>query len=541
MNLAFLFGCLWKSSAQSFKCDPCIEREQVRIEAICHGTRDDPFWQQIEAAAIQTGKELGIQFKMTLYDHFDPSKMAADIRAAATNSTPPDALIVTIPSQSVASAASAVADAVSVVLAEARVPIFGFNSGYKVAISNGAYAWVAQDEYLAGVAAADEFLRKNSNITADSALYINHESGNTALEDRYQGFKDRLCNETYSNETFSNTSSCQVGYLILDTSLSADGRKQVLATAFHKCLHDAVLLAGATYLGEVLTLNDCPNTVLGTFDENADAFAAIEADNLAFCVSQQPFIQASLPVLLATLFATTGRIPVTPGGEFGIYLSGPKVIDSKNVPSSTQQYCIDDAFPVCSNQNFDSKTSQCPCTNRTNMKFGAVVHGSKTDIFWNTVFAGAEQAARDMNGVEIDLVRFDQQPSDEVLHLLMASQISEFCSEGVDGLIVTIPSNILHGAVLRCLELGIPLIVINTGAKDAAELGTMLYIGELEFNAGFAAAKQLIAGGMKRGWCLNYEAGNQATVQRCQGMEAAISGVTEARKGIVGRITLAGR
>jgi hypothetical protein len=107
--------------------------------------------------------------------------MAADIEAAATGPSPPDALIVSIPSPIVESAVSKAAK---------YVPIFGMNSGYNLATRVGVLDFIAIDEHLGGVVAAEEFLKENSNITR--ALYINHSKGNTALGERFIGFQERL-------------------------------------------------------------------------------------------------------------------------------------------------------------------------------------------------------------------------------------------------------------------------------------------------------------------------------------------------------------
>jgi ABC-type sugar transport system substrate-binding protein len=143
------------ANGQRLDCEPCIERSKYRIQAIYHGDKQDPFWKPVEAAAIQAGKVLGVDLEVTLYDDFSPSRMADDIRIAAQSKNPPDALIVTLPSPLVE---KAVSEAV-----KAGIPVFGLNSGYQQAANLGLKAFVAQDEYLAGVAAAKEFLRLTNN------------------------------------------------------------------------------------------------------------------------------------------------------------------------------------------------------------------------------------------------------------------------------------------------------------------------------------------------------------------------------------------
>eukprot|EP00957_Ditylum_brightwellii_P182008 13866249-Ditylum_brightwellii.AAC.1 len=41
-------------------CDPCIDRESVRIRAIVHGTSSDGFWQQVQSAMRQAARDMRI-------------------------------------------------------------------------------------------------------------------------------------------------------------------------------------------------------------------------------------------------------------------------------------------------------------------------------------------------------------------------------------------------------------------------------------------------------------------------------------------------
>ena len=138
-----------KCNAQpSYNCDPCINRADHVVKAILQRTKSDPFWQQIKAAMRQSEKDMRVQLEMELYDNLDTEKVstscswylfetphtntptfllmhfwkiAADIRAAANSNNPPEALIVSIPSENVK---AAVSDAI-----ESGLPVFGMYSG----------------------------------------------------------------------------------------------------------------------------------------------------------------------------------------------------------------------------------------------------------------------------------------------------------------------------------------------------------------------------------------------------------------------------
>jgi hypothetical protein len=73
----------------------------------------------------------------------------------------------------------------------------GLNSGYQKAENLGILVAfvIAQDEYRAGVAATNEFLRV-TNYTISNSVFINHQKGNLGLEDHRKGFHDTICEAT---------------------------------------------------------------------------------------------------------------------------------------------------------------------------------------------------------------------------------------------------------------------------------------------------------------------------------------------------------
>jgi simple sugar transport system substrate-binding protein len=531
LKLAALVACCIASvvQAESLDCDPCIERKNYKIRAIYHGDTADPFWQQVSAAAIQAAENMGVELEVTLYEEFSPEKMAQDIIQVIAN--PPDALIVSIPAQVVETAVKQVVDA--------GIPVFGCNSGYKVAIGLGVLAHVAQDDYVAGVEAAKEFI-KISEGEIGSSLLINHEKGNTGIEDRWRGFYDTILKATGIEST----------ELVIDGFLDDDVIVDTIRPAFTDCPYDIIQITNARTIdlavsafSDGLFANCTRPSLLGSFDLNKAVNTGITEGEIAFGVSQEQYLQGAIPVVLATMFMTTGKIPANPSGPYGIYLSGPSIINQDKVLTDTDITCIDDAFPVCPNTKaLDGTESGCPCTERSQIRIGGVLHGVISDLFWDPVFAAAESAAKDFN-INLDLERFDDQASVEILHRAMAAKISDLCNDGVDGVFVTIPSDLVVGAIKRCQDLGIPVISVNAGAEVAADLGLIYHIGMLEYNAGYAAGKKLIESGITEGWCLNHDLGTQTTLQRCAGFAAALaddSSVNYAGQIIVDRNTASG-
>ena len=511
-------------------CDPCINRQTYRIKAIVHGTSRDKFWQRIRASAVQAAKDMRVELDFDLYgkfylsndsrslsgnhlsrralslysDDFDPEVMAKDIEAASIDPSGPDALIITIPSPIVESAVEA---------ATKHIPIFGMNSGYESATRIGVLEYIAMDEYQGGLVAAEMFLNE-AKVTR--ALFINHEKGNSAMDERLSGFRDGLDLDV------------EVDELAVNLSLPESEIIESIGTFTDGCDYDAVLLGGSAQLDSLLKgFEKCLGSVVhvGAFDEGTAAYGAIATGRLLFTISQQSHLQGTLSVVAAALYVTTERKLSDSQAIFGTYLSGPQPITLDNLPSDTIQTCEEDSFPVCPNTlAWDGITnSSCACLDRSTIKIAGVLHGVTTDSFWDVVFEQASQAADDL-GVELIIDRLEPQLSADVLHSKMARQIISLCNEGVDGIFITIPSELLNDAVKKCQELNIPVVSINSGASSARELGIVHHIAQLEYDAGYEAGQRLALEGIHSAVCLNHHPDNVALIQRCDGFANGISG-----------------
>jgi simple sugar transport system substrate-binding protein len=477
------------------------------LKAIVHGTDKDEFWLQVRSAMQQAALDMGVMLELELRKETDSAQMSQEIMEAARNpSKNYAALIVTIPDEIVQTAVSFAIDK--------GVPVFGFNLGYEVAGEIGVLGFAAQDDYVAGVAAAEEFLRI-TNIT--KAVFINNKEGNTGLEARFQGFQDTL-------STAKNSTIEVVEQVIVDPENMYEHVNKI-NDRFEGCPYDAVLLGGVASLDVAIAAmekNKCAEiSTIGSFDETADLLKNIVNEKIAFGVSQQHYLQSILPVYFAAIYATTGKALALPK-EDRVYLSGPNIINKDTLPTDTQEQCAADGFPVCPNELAPSgEAALCSCTERQQIRIGGVLHGVTTDSFWDPVFVSAEQAAADMN-VNLDLIRFEPQEDPQEVYLQMAARIRSLCESGVDGIFVTIPSDTVVDSIKRCQELKVPVTSVNSGGDISVELGILNHIGMLEYSAGFGAGERLIEAGMMRGYCLNHEPGNLSVEQRCQGFGDAI-------------------
>ena len=496
------------TAIEQVPCDPCTERQDIRIRGITHGAQNSPFWQRVKAAADQAGLDTNVNLQYDLYDGDEFTNfqlMAQDIRSVATSANPPHALVVTIPTDEVA---DAVSEAV-----QAGVPVFGLNSGDRVAKDSGVLGFVAMDEYLAGAEAGNGILAEAAakGLSIGRALYTNHAPGNSAIEERASGFNDTLA-------------GVPLDELIIDLAVGKEAIGNQVASTLDGCPYDAMLILGSTevLLDPILEAN-CPDMLLGAIDANGAVYDAIVTGQVAVGISQQEYLQGVLPIVMAATYITTGQLLVPPAdSDTDIYRSGPKVITNENVPSDTEQVCELESYPTCPNElsSDGANPSECACFDRSTIRIGGVVHGVSTDGFWDTVFEAAEQAARDM-GVELDFDRFEPEASQAILYERMSNRIRTLCVSGIDGLFVSIPSDVVLESIQYCQSLNIPVISINSGGVFAETLGHQHHIGQIEYNAGVLAGQELVKGFLGRAFCVTYEPGNVAFSDRCTGLEQA--------------------
>ena len=227
-----------------------------------------------------------------------------------------------------------------------------------------------------------------------------------------------------------------------------------------------------------------------------------------------------MSVVAAAIYATTEKKLSRSDAPFGTHLTGPAIINIANLPSDELQACAEDAFPVCPRTTaLDATTeSACSCLDRSKIRIAGVVHGTTTDTFWDIIFAQANQAASDL-GVELILDRLEPQEDEETLFREMATQISSLCNDGIDGIFISFPSEILSASVRECQELNIPVIAINSGASFSEQLDLLHFIGQLEYDAGFMAGERMAQEGATAGVCIIHMDGNEALVERCRGFE----------------------
>ncbi len=155
---------------------------------------------------------------------------------------------------------------------------------------------------------------------------------------------------------------------------------------------------------------------------------------------------------------------------------------------------------------------------RTALRIVAVTHGVSANPFWSVVINGLDDAGRDMG------VRVEYQAPNTFDMVTMSELIDAAVASRPDGLVVSVPDPDALGASIRAaVEVGIPVITINSGEDASASLGALAHVGQAEYQAGFGGGERLAEAGVRRVLCVNQEIGNAALDTRCQGLTDALA------------------
>jgi simple sugar transport system substrate-binding protein len=155
-------------------------------------------------------------------------------------------------------------------------------------------------------------------------------------------------------------------------------------------------------------------------------------------------------------------------------------------------------------------------TDDDTVRIAIVTHGQAASDFWAIVKNGSDAAARQMG------VTVTYRSPDVYSVARMRQFIDEAIATRPDGLVVSIPTPALAGAIRRAVRAGIPVVSINSGSDIFRRLGVLAHIGQEEGRAGEAAGERLAAEGVRHALCINHEVGNVGPDTRCRGFASAI-------------------
>jgi simple sugar transport system substrate-binding protein len=159
-------------------------------------------------------------------------------------------------------------------------------------------------------------------------------------------------------------------------------------------------------------------------------------------------------------------------------------------------------------------------TQSKDLTIAMVTHGDGGS-FWAVAKKGAEDGAK-AEGVELKYSESNNDPEKQ------AQLIEAAVTEKVDGLAVSAPNpDAIKGAVQKAVKAGIPVVTLNSGAEESADLGAFTHVGQTETIAGRGAGEKLKAAGAKKVLCVIHEQGNVGLNQRCDGVKDGFGGSVE--------------
>jgi len=357
-----------------------VDRSAVGpVKVVVHGTKNDPFWQQVKAGMEQTARDTQVDLELVLIDDEDPTidgstvadAMAQDILAAAgtsnhqrerqrqrqrqrkalattgivqgrnvhdsppqslrcgfggcqsrmedgeLSSLAPSAVIVSLPGD------PKIEDALSS-LKSSNIPIFGINALYNN--NNGddtegtppfvLRGSVSMNETKAGIVAGTQI---RMLLLASEPPKKNREGFTTGLYINHRPDVRALTErfEALAAVTHEMVDSWETFHMQKDTT------PEEVAALLEGCRHTVIQL-GSSGIAEAilhaLVVNGCnieADHVVGTFDAGPSEFVydAMVEGTIDFAVSQQPYLQGSQALLLAALHATTGKSPMDDGAS----------------------------------------------------------------------------------------------------------------------------------------------------------------------------------------------------------------------------------
>jgi simple sugar transport system substrate-binding protein len=155
-------------------------------------------------------------------------------------------------------------------------------------------------------------------------------------------------------------------------------------------------------------------------------------------------------------------------------------------------------------------------------RFVVVSHGQSADPFWSVAANGVSDAGDDM-GVTVEYQApgtFDMVEMSQIIEAAVASE--------PDGLVVSLPdAGALGDAVRAAVDAGIPVISMNSGNEEFADLGILAHVGQTEYEAGLIAGQEMADEGVTNAICINQEVGNTSLDLRCQGFEDGLGSPVE--------------
>ena len=148
-----------------------------------------------------------------------------------------------------------------------------------------------------------------------------------------------------------------------------------------------------------------------------------------------------------------------------------------------------------------------------NLKYVLVSHAPDSDSWWNTIKNGIALAG-DQMGVEVE---YRNPPTGDLGD--MARIIDQAAASSPNGIITTLADySVLKGPIMNAVASGVDVIIMNSGTPEQArEVGALMYVGQPEYDAGYAAGLRAKGDGVGSFLCVNHYISSPSSTDRCQG------------------------
>ena len=151
-------------------------------------------------------------------------------------------------------------------------------------------------------------------------------------------------------------------------------------------------------------------------------------------------------------------------------------------------------------------------------RYVLVSHAPDSDSWWNTVKNGIKLAGKQMN-VKVE---YRNPPTGDLAD--MARIIEQATASKPNGIITTLADfDVLSGPIRSAVDQGINVIIMNSGTPEQTrEVGALMFVGQPEYDAGFAAGQRAKGDGVKSFVCVNHAISNTVVGERCRGFADAL-------------------
>ncbi|MBT0956893.1 sugar ABC transporter substrate-binding protein [Alphaproteobacteria bacterium KMM 3653] len=146
-------------------------------------------------------------------------------------------------------------------------------------------------------------------------------------------------------------------------------------------------------------------------------------------------------------------------------------------------------------------------------KYILVSHAPDSDSWWNTIKNGIALAGEQMD-VEVE---YRNPPTGDLAD--MARIIEQAAASQPDGIITTLADfDVLSGPIRAAVDQGINVIIMNSGTPEQVrEVGALMFVGQPEYDAGYAAGLRAKGDGIGSFVCVNHVISNTVVAERCRG------------------------